>query len=148
MCRHGELSHNEGSGHRQAAVRRDQIRSDRITGKETLKNRQILQEYVFLTVLPIQLGLEITAVLQLFLSFLMTHPICGLSLSVPLSLDVGLTWITLSPSLIGLKTTQHQMTQTTEVREQPKTVDSSQPLYSLNLNSPRGWWGADSDLMS
>lgn len=58
---------------------------------------------------------ESTVVLQLLLSFLM-RPYPWI-LCVCLALDVGLTKITLSPSLIGLQTIQPQTVQT-EVKEQ------------------------------
>lgn len=79
---------------------------------------------------------EITAVLQLFFSLLMTHPILGFSLSLSLSLNVGLRWITLSPSMIGLQT-QYQMAQEwmiTKIKEHPKCLDSSScSLYILSV---------------
>lgn len=50
------------------------------------------------------------------------------------SVDVGLTWITVSPSLIGLQTTRHQMTKTTEVKVQSKPLDPSQTLYSFSFH--------------
>lgn len=56
-----------------------QMRSDQT---ELQEKRPIVQCCVFLTALPVQLDSEITAVLQLFLSFSMTHTIFGFSLSL------------------------------------------------------------------
>ncbi len=61
MARERGIPDNKGLGHRQAAVRRDQLRSDqiretdRITGEETftLQNKQIPRQCCFRAALPI-----------------------------------------------------------------------------------------------
>ena len=103
------IPYSEGSGCRQAAVRRDQIRTDQTDRwtelqekTDTLHNRRTLQQCVLLISSPMKPSSEITAVPQLFLSLLMTIPILGFSLSLSLSgcrinLDYTLSfpdWIT------------------------------------------------------
>ena len=87
------IPYSEGSGCRQAAVRRDQIRTDQTDRwtelqekTDTLHNRRTLQQCVLLISSPMKPSSEITAVPQLFLSLLMTIPILGFSLSLSLSL--------------------------------------------------------------
>lgn len=117
---HGEVSHNEGSGHRQAAVRRDQIR-------QYYSRRDQVCSAVFSS-LPYQYS-WIQRLLLSFNRFCLSQWSTLSLVLLSLSVDVGLTWITVSPSLIGLQTTRHQMTKTTEVKVQSKPLDPSQTLY-------------------
>lgn len=121
---------NTVSGHRRAAVRRDQIwETDRITGEITLtlNDRQILQQCVLLVASPIKPGCGVAFRDYCCPSNVSVSPNDPpypgfLFLPLPLS-GCGINMdYTPSLSLIGLQTAGHQMTHTLR----PQTSNSNQ----------------------
>lgn len=112
LCIHGEVSHNETWEHWQPAVGRGQLGPGRITREEEPRLNSVLQQHVLAAGFK---DYYCPSTASVFVNDTLPWD------SVCLSLDVRLTWITLSPSLIGLQTTQHQTAQT-EVKEPSKPL--------------------------